>query len=194
MKTLLFAAIACAAVLSACSEDAVVEPPPTPVQPTTTVRDLAADTAKSGHYTFFRLRDSTVVPYTDSASASWDIAFNATSIITNGGDRGPGQGGSLLLASTDFDAYAQAPESGYAAGDVSKDWYTYTGATGNPPHTILANTTSVLVVKTADGKYAKLQIKSYYKGAPSSPTGAEPSRFYTFRYFYQPDGSRKLTN
>jgi hypothetical protein len=52
----------------------------------------------------------------------------------------------------------------------------------------------VLGVRTADGRYAKMQIVSYYKGGASVPTGAEGelARFYTFRYVFQPDGSRQF--
>ena len=44
----------------------------------------------------------------------------------------------------------------------------------------------VLVVRTADGRYAKVSIQSYYKGAPASPTQASESGYYTFRYVFQP--------
>jgi hypothetical protein len=55
------------------------------------------------------------------------------------------------------------------------------------------------VIKTSDGKYAKLEMKSYYKGNPdtTTPTFADlatrpASRFYTFRFAYQADGSTTL--
>jgi hypothetical protein len=53
----------------------------------------------------------------------------------------------------------------------------------------------VLVIKTASGKYAKVEILNYYKGGltPSSTasdsTKSYGSRFYKFRYTYQADGS-----
>lgn len=181
-------------IVGACSDTAVVEPPPLPEQPTTLMRDVPADTGKTGHYTFFRLRDSSIVSLADSATGSWDIAFNATSIITNSGTRGPGGAGWRLLSGVEFDTLSSTPAGDYSTADVSKEWYTYTGPTGTPPHAILANPGIVLLLRTADGKHAKLQIISYYKGAPASPAGTEPARFYTFRYFYQPDGSRTLSN
>ena len=96
--------------LASCSE-AIVEPPARDPLPTTTVRDFPADTGKTGHYTFFPMSDSSIVPLADSATGKWDIGFNSTAIITNSG-----------------------------------------------------------------------------------ASGTEPSRYYTFKYFYQADGSRALTN
>ena len=49
-----------------------------------------------------------------------------------------------------------------------------------------------LVIKTADGKYAKLEVLSYYKDAPASPTAADPSGYYKFRYSFQSDGTKNL--
>ena len=51
----------------------------------------------------------------------------------------------------------------------------------------------VIIVKTADGKFAKLEILSYYKNAPATPNAmTDMARYFTFRYVYQPDGSKKL--
>ena len=44
----------------------------------------------------------------------------------------------------------------------------------------------VLVFKTTEGRYAKVEIKSYYENAPMDPTGGTP-RYYTFDYVYQPN-------
>lgn len=45
----------------------------------------------------------------------------------------------------------------------------------------------IIVIKTNDGKYAKLEIVSYYKNITGSETP-----YYTFNYKYQPNGSRTL--
>lgn len=186
--------IAAAMLLASCGSDSVVEPPPQQKRAATTVRDLPADTGKTGRFTLFRLRDSSIVASADSATTAWDIGFNGTTIITNGGDRGPGNGACTLLTAVDFDALTTAPESGYVGGTVGKEWYSYTGPAGNPPHTILIVPGVVLALRTADGNYAKLQILGYYKGAPASPSGTEPARYYTFRYVVQLDGTRTLEN
>lgn len=52
----------------------------------------------------------------------------------------------------------------------------------------------VVAVRAADGRYAKVEILSYYRGAPE-PDALDPRQgfgFYTFRYLFQPDGSRRL--
>ncbi|MEY4541760.1 MAG: hypothetical protein RLZZ306_3517, partial [Bacteroidota bacterium] len=69
-----------------------------------------------------------------------------------------------------------------------KGWYNYDGAT----NIISPIAGKILLIKTGDGKYAKMEILSYYKGAPTKPDGNVGSRHYTFRFIYQPDGSLKF--
>jgi hypothetical protein len=52
------------------------------------------------------------------------------------------------------------------------------------------------VIRTASGKFAKVEILNYYKGGVT-PAVTEPDsvkyklqRYYTFRYTFQPNGSR----
>jgi hypothetical protein len=78
----------------------------------------------------------------------------------------------------------------------SGGWYTYTGTTATPNHAILPIAGKILVIKTADNKYVKLEIISYYKGNPDTTTATfadlatrPASRYYTFRFIYQPDGT-----
>lgn len=164
------------------------------------VRDLPADPYRTGAFTYFSLRNNAIVDSTSAQSSQWDLAFKSTSILTNSGVSGPGQGGGLILTGVDFDSLNEVPAGGWktdADGTLAlaqSDWYTYTGSKGNPPHAILMNPGVVLAVRTADGRYAKIQIISYYKGGAPVPTGAqgEASRFYTFRYVFQPDGSRQF--
>jgi hypothetical protein len=39
-----------------------------------------------------------------------------------------------------------------------------------------------------------MEVISYYKGAPAQPVSTDESGYYTFRYVYQPDGSRGFIN
>ncbi|MFT6205223.1 MAG: hypothetical protein ACJA1O_002839, partial [Spirosomataceae bacterium] len=39
-------------------------------------------------------------------------------------------------------------------------------------------------------KFAKMEILGYYKDMPAIIDRSSQSRYYTFRYAYQPDGSR----
>jgi hypothetical protein len=142
-------------------------------------RNLAA-AANPAPYTYFSLKTGEEV---EDSTQAWDLAFRATSVRV-----GPGVS-AQLLDGADFDLVKEAPESGYSSGSLPA-WYDYSG---EPNHTITPKLGKVLAVKTADGKYAKVQFLSYYKGAPSSPNGLnDEARYYTFRYVLQADGSRKL--
>ncbi len=157
-------------------------------------RDVAADTGNVGAFTFYSLRDSGLVARADSNSTKWDLAFRSTTVLTNSGTSGPGEGGAIVLTATDYDTLSTAPDSEYAVDQegqpaVSRQWYTYTGP---PSHQILMNPGIVIVVRTADGRYAKLKFTSYYQGGEAVPTGDARSRFYHFTYTYQPDGSRSF--
>ncbi|MDO9155766.1 MAG: hypothetical protein Q7U17_02765, partial [Sediminibacterium sp.] len=54
----------------------------------------------------------------------------------------------------------------------------------------------VLVVRTASGKYAKVEILNYYKGGTTPATTASDAiklttqRYYTFRFSFQPNGTK----
>jgi hypothetical protein len=162
-----------------------------------TVNDLAAnasDAPSGGHYAFFSFKDG-LVNASDSASNDWDIAFRGTSIIVNGGTSGPGTA-TATISDGIFSEFSQVPtglnmafdsESGLAIPTGSGNgWYSYNRST----HEISPIAGKVIFVKGADNNYSKVEIVSYYKGAPASyePTSSI-GRYYTFRYVYQPDGT-----
>ena len=171
----------------------------------TRIDDLPADpserdpatgqTNQTGRYTFFSLREGEVVlsyddaSRADSASTEWDLAFQGATIIANGGASGPGEGGLQVVADV-FENVTEAPTSGYVDAISSTDWYTYDPST----HLVAPTPGRTIVVRTADGRYAKLRILSYYQGAPAAPAFTDPSRYYTFEYVFQEDGSRDLTS
>ena len=136
-----------------------------------------------------------------SSETDWDIAFRGTSIIVNGGislgtndePERNGDAGVYIFNGTlaemvvvDTSLITQDSSEGYAiASGSGNGWYTYTG-----PPTYLINPTpgKILVFRTRDGKYAKMEILSYYLGAPENPDAfSDPSRYYTFNYVYQPN-------
>ena len=177
-----------------------------------TVRDIPADTVvglsaqgapiTKGVYTFYSLEKNAIVPNTDSASTKWDIAFMATRIIINGGTSGAGQGGAFVytclfddLKTIPTDSVFKtdnAPTSYAITAGSGKGWYTYDGL--NNLITPLAG--RVLVIRTASGKYAKMEITSYYKGGATLPAAASDmekltkQRYYSFRFAYQPNGTK----
>ncbi len=133
------------------------------------------------------------------SSHGWDLGFQRLKIRTNSGTSGPGSGGAINMGAIEFDSLIEAPEEGYVVdtmviwmpGSPHEDtvsmnpelmeWFNMSG--GMPP-TITAKDT-VFVIKTADGKYAKIKLLDYYDQEGHSG-------FITFRYSYQPDGSRNL--
>jgi len=186
----------------------------TTVMPVTavTVKDIPADTVvglsaqgipiTNGKYTFYSLEKNAIVPNTDSATTKWDIAFLATRIITNGGTSGSGLGGAYIqtglfddLKTISADSVFKtdnAPTSYAITSGSGKGWYTYDGL--NNLITPLAG--RVLVIRTASGKYAKMEITSYYKGGVTLPASASDAdklskqRYYTFRFAFQPNGTK----
>ncbi|HAC25442.1 MAG TPA: hypothetical protein DCE81_11045, partial [Cytophagales bacterium] len=74
---------------------------------------------------------------------------------------------------------------------ATNHWWQNTGATTSTIVSPIAG--RVIVVRTADGKYVKMEILSYYENAPASPNNmVDKDRFYTFRYVYQPAESRSF--
>lgn len=179
---------------AACKDKSSTEPEEIVTLKIVTAKNINANVTGK---TYYRFSDSTTVTGADTATNKWDIAFNKTTIYTNSGMSGPGQGGALVLKNTDFTNLIEAPADGYKADAQNapaiatgsgNGWYLYNAVNNiiNPAAGV------VVVIKTGQGKYAKVQIISYYKGAPTTPSASSESRYYTFKYFYQPDGSRKL--
>jgi len=179
---------------SGCKDDEIVDPPAASSPQEHTMDNIPADTGSQNKTTYFRFKDSTIVTGSDTATVNWDIALKSTTIYTNSGSSGSGQGGALVLTNVDFSSVDEAPETGYKIDSIGapaiptgsgNGWYLYDFAT----NIISPLPGVVLIIKTGEGKYAKVQILSYYKDAPTNPTASDRSRFYTFKYYYQPDGS-----
>ena len=151
----------------------------------------------SGQFTKFDFQTGSET----NSETDWDIAFRGTSIIVNGGisletndePERTGDAGVYIFSGTmaemvvvDTSLITQDSSEGYAiASGSGNGWYTYTG----PPTYLISPTPGkILVFRTSDGKYAKMEILSYYLGAPENPDAfSDPSRYYTFNYVYQPN-------
>jgi hypothetical protein len=194
------------AFLAGCGGDD--DPTPEPLQ-ATIMRDLPADPTTidpltgprpgTGRFTFFSLRTGQVVPNSDSLTANWDLGFRGTTIIVNGGTNRRGNAGVVIRQGL-FDEVNEAPESGFAQDNAptsfaipnaaGQGWYNYDA----PRNLITPIAGRVFVVRTADGRFAKLEILSYYRGAPTVQDPNIPSRYFTFRYVFQADGSRNISS
>ena len=140
-----------------------------------------------------------------TTSTKWDIAFNRNNVRTNSGLSGIGEGGVYDAGKVDFSSIIKANESGYMA-----DSNIYIVAGFNPDHSpIMLETTGsatfigcidvemgaqgptyptndhIYVIKTANGKYAKVLIKGFYNENGDSG-------YINFKYSYQTNGSTTL--
>lgn len=217
-KYLIPFAIAAVLFTASCKDDAPIDSNPTDPRAygvtvngnIVTVKNLPADTiigiGQMGPYganknTFFSLGTNGLIASTDSATSNWDLAFAGTTIRVNNTTSGPGNGGAfvyngsfdnLTAVPADSSFYVDNAPVSYAIPKGSgKGWYTYDG----PNNIVSATPGKVLVIKTATGKYAKVEILNYYRGGvtPSitatDSVKAFDSRYFSFRYTYQPNGS-----
>ena len=156
----------------------------------------------SGPFTKFNFKTGQV---TESAT-EWDIAFRGVTIIVNGGvsqgtpDEPVRSGIAAGYVATGTMADIENVEESLLKGDAVEDtaipsgsgkgWYTYNPVT----HLITPTPGKILVFRTHDGKFAKVEILSYYKDSPANPDAfTTPSRYFTFNYVYQPnEGVKKF--
>ena len=213
MKTNLIAltVISATLFLTSCDKDEV--PAPVTVQ-TKSVSNLQADTIigisatgqpyGSGKYTLYSLESNSTIANTDSATTKWDIGFRGTTIITNSGNSGPGAGGAFIYTGTFGDLAQISTDSTFRTDNAptayaiktgsGNGWYSYNGAT----NLVTPIPGRILVIRTASGKYAKIEIQNYYKGGVTLDAAASDNdklmkqRYYTFRYTFQSDGSKKF--
>ena len=115
-------------------------------------------------------------------SGPWDIAFRRHHVIA-----APGAG-IVDLGVVPFDSVGEAPAAGYTATVFAGDtvnpavgkWYAYSMLSH-----LLTPKGHVYAVRTADGRFAKLELLAYY----CREVGAA---CYTIRYAFQGDGSRRV--
>jgi hypothetical protein len=142
------------------------------------------DASSSEAWRFFQFSTGSLVER--PGPTDWDIAFRRFHVITNGGDGFAGDAGALDLGPIAFDSIDTVPETGYEPTVARSDsvnhaierWYDY----GFISH-LLTPKRHVYAVRTADGRYAKLEFLSYYcpgatPGCASSPRGGsvKPSK------------------
>jgi hypothetical protein len=193
-RGVLRAVLPCAAFLlaSACSSDEI-EAPSQPAEGTLTVD------ASTG-WAFASIANESPVTVTDpAASTAWDVGFNATSVMLNGGAAGPGgvvgycicqnagASDAEIIAMTaeaelaDFDAVdaadipAEASFESEALQTAIDAWYSGTGPGA------LAETDRAWLLRLQDGtSYAKVRVTSL-----AGPTAAHAGEV-TIEYAVQP--------
>jgi hypothetical protein len=132
-----------------------------------------------------------------TSNTDWDIAFRGTTIAVNGGAvtgtadepaRNGNSGATIVsgifasVTTAEGLTFDQDGDAGFAIPTGSDNgWYNYNFQT----NLISPIPGKILVFRTRDGKYAKVEILSYYLDQDSSnPAGG---RHYTFNYAYNPN-------
>jgi hypothetical protein len=190
--------IMCAVAMSALLFTSCKDDDATPPAAQTNPRTILASGAPSGAYTLINLKSGTIVPNTDSASNKWDIAFRLATILINSNASGPGAAAVQVKDGT-FESFTQAPETGYAYDTTAAklalkgpEWYNYDPIT----RSFSPKAGKTFLLKTADGKYAKMEIISADPTDDNGNAVVPPTRptkiKYNLRIGYQDDGTRNL--
>ena len=207
MKKVFLSLVFGALTLASCSRDDNNEVTP---NVTDNSKEATVDASASG-WKYFSFEKGTEVTVTDPENdLTWDIAFQRYYIKTNSGvsGNGNGNGGVFKTDSKELSALKQAPTTGYTADDkketvqlgyppvntelsynsiISGGMKSVNGyvaydpalaAQGKSPYTV---NKWVYVVKTAKGKYVKLQVVDYLD---AKNKGGHPK----FKYVLSSDG------
>jgi hypothetical protein len=133
------------------------------------------------------------------AQQDWDLGFQRTKIISNGGVTNPqGKVAIANLGPLDFNSVIKIPEAPFASdirswGNVNNpsiiDWYLYRTRTHN-----IESKRNVYIVKTDDG-VLKLRILNYYcqrqeNECKSSMCSRDEAACLTVEYFHIPPGKQ----
>ncbi|ACF13473.1 hypothetical protein Ctha_1008 [Chloroherpeton thalassium ATCC 35110] len=165
---------------------------------------MLIDATSYSHWVYFSFETGDSVQISDpKTSDEWDLAFMRYYLRTNSGSSGNALGGIYNAGKVELSSVTEAPESGYVVDDsisvVDHSTYTYTNIAASselagwmsfdtesmPPEPIYSD--SIYVVKTGQGKYAKIHLKDYYGGDGTT------SAMIEFDYVFQPDGSQTFT-
>lgn len=140
---------------------------------------------------------------TTTSDQDWDIAIRGTAILVNGGEviglssNEPARTGNAAayvfngifneVTSVDTSLLKQDSTNGGLAIPTGSGngWYIYDGLN----HVISPAAGKILVFRTADGKYAKMEITKYDTEINTSATIDNYQYTYTFNYAYQPNDS-----
>ena len=138
-------------------------------------------------WVYFSLRENDVVKIHDPSSLEWDLAFRRGKVMTNGGITNKfGAAGAIDMGEQEFDMVEKVPTENYkedagtrteSENEALKSWYKYNYFT----HKLTAKK-NVYAIRTAKGKFAKVQFLSFYCG--NKETGCIKMQFV-----YQDNGT-----
>lgn len=183
---------------SAASSNAIYKPtPPHPIEVGTQLigpRVYTVDARSKEVWIYFDFSRASVVVVRDPKKDDWDLAFRRHTIRSNGGATNAASQAALFgLPGQHFEAVQQVPADTdfkpdlrtnrrpFPYNPVVDKWYNYSYLSN-----VLVPKPTVYLVRTQDGKYAKMRILSYY-------CDGNISGCLTFEYVYQGNGSVHLT-
>ncbi|UYQ95107.1 HmuY family protein [Chitinophaga horti] len=176
--------------------------------PGDTLANMAGGSSFKNLYFSFTANDKIEVSTTEKPTLKWDLAFtgpynsevfvNDGSYEYNPGYGGPGKG-AVVIIDKPYDQVHEVPtEAQFEASDFKKigwdagngrGWFFYS----LDNHICVPIKNRTFAIRTATGKYAKLELINIYKGNPPVVTDLFwPAPYVTFRYFVQEDGSRNV--
>ena len=162
-----------------------------------------ADTSATGNFVKFSFSQGNTVTH-----ENWDVAFRGTTLIINGGEKAnvdqPDRTGNAAvyieigsmseIVSVDTSRLLQDNSSGSAIlnnvmiddlGVSGQGWASYSFST----HLFSPRAGRILVFRTHDNKYAKMEIIYFYDTPNPITSDGDIGGFYTFNYVCQLDGT-----
>ena len=167
---------------------------------------LSRKTDYGNDWIYFSLKDGKELAGIDESNRmenhDWDLAFNRYNVRTNSGKSGSGKGGVMDTGKTHMAEVTEVPAGEFTVdvmGEITKDMSGFPPPSmesplnevlgeaiffqGPPPEYIPNN--HIYIVRTADGKYAKVKITGFHNDRGQSG-------YVNFEYQYQANGSKKF--
>ncbi len=156
------------------------------------------DSSLTGKYERFSFSEGDTVNHDD-----WDVAFRGSTIIVNGGVNSsadqPNRSGSAavyiangIMSDIKIVDVNKLIEDGATRPAIIDDlgisgqgWASY----NQESHVLSPIAGKILVFRTHDNKYAKMEILYYYDSEDPQPSQGDFGGFYTFNYVYQSNGT-----
>ncbi|PID88899.1 MAG: hypothetical protein CSB02_00305 [Bacteroidia bacterium] len=183
-----------------------IKPKPATVYEVKTITQYDVTDLTKWHYFSFEkgfIGESTIWPAPGNDSiwkerTDWDIAFHKNNVKTNSGVSGNGQVGVIKLDTHDFESITKVPQGDWVT-DIqdsvmvnNQGGHTFALSTVNPELNAWAGFNhdemawllakrNVFIIKTVDGKYAKLQFLNILNDE-------DASGYMTLQYVYAKDG------
>lgn len=160
-----------------------------------------SDTSATGEFITFSFSEGGLV-----TNENWDVAFRGTTLIINGGEKAhndqPDRTGNAAvyidigsmseINNVDTSRLLQDNSSGSAIlnnimiddlGVSGQGWASYSFST----HLFSPRAGRILVFRTHDNKYAKMEIVYFYDNLNPDTGNGDIGGYYTFNYVYQSD-------